>query len=339
MMDASHDMSNASPLVSVIVPLYDGSAYIESTLKSVLSQSFSSYEILVIDDGSTDDGPAKVSNLQKSSPERIRLLHHPDRGNHGIAASRNLGIRNSVGTLIAFLDQDDLWLPQRLQREVAALQHFPKAALVYAQCAYIDEHGVRTSLRGMHPLYGRGDAGGPRNVFSKLIKEDFIPNLTVLVRKSCLERVGLLDEGPRYEYEDWLLLSKLAYFYQFIFIPEVLAEWRVHSRNYSAYVFETGRLTHADEHYTVTLFSFLMNQNGVRYQELRKFLRRRIWLFLLRARSWGATREAIETHASNLINAFPQESRMIRRASSFAAGFPTRFSSVVRRLRRIIVGT
>ncbi len=200
--------SGNSLFVSVVVPLFNGGQYIESTLHSILSQSYDCYEIIVVDDGSTDDGPAKVSKFMESWPERIRLLRHTDHSNHGIAASRNVGIRNARGSYIAFIDQDDLWLPEKLTRQMEVLQRFPDADLVYARTSFIDEGGNEKKIRDVYPTYGQGNDGEPRNVFGKLINEDFIPNLTVLVRKSCLERVGFFDEGPRYEYEDWLLLKQ-----------------------------------------------------------------------------------------------------------------------------------
>ncbi len=336
-MDSIHDIANKHPLVSVIVPLYNGGRFIESTLKSIISQSYDCYEILVVDDGSTDDGPAKVATLLNDFPERIRLLHHPDRANHGIAASRNLAIREAGGTYVAFIDQDDVWLSEKLERQVETLQRFPEAVLVYAKSAFIDQEGVEKYARGIHPTVGKGVAGEPQNVFSKLIKENFIPTLTVLTRKDCLERVGLLDEGPRYEYEDWLLFSKVAYFYKVIFIPEVLAKYRLHDNNYSRYLFDTGMLDQAEEHYTVTLFSFLERQGGISHHEVRKFLRRRIWFFFLRSRSWGVSMAKLEKYASNFLEVFPSEHRTIVSAVRILTLLHPKIGSMIRRVRRNIV--
>src|SRR5712692_3360085 len=163
-MHSRQETSEDRPLVSVVVPLYNGGTYIESTLKSILSQSYDHYEILVVDDGSTDNGLAKVSTLMENFPGQIRLLNHPDRGNHGIAASRNLAIRNARGTYVAFVDQDDMWVPEKLERQVEALQRFPEAAFVYAKSAFIDQQGAEKHVRGIHPTGGRGVAGQPQNV-------------------------------------------------------------------------------------------------------------------------------------------------------------------------------
>jgi glycosyltransferase involved in cell wall biosynthesis len=326
------------PLVSVVVPLYNGGAYIESTLRSVLSQSYGRLEIIVVDDGSTDQGPATVSTLVDESDGSVRLIRHDDRRNHGIAASRNLAIRTARGELIAFVDQDDRWLPEKLEREVQALRRFPEAGLVYAKASFIDQHGSPKAVREVHSTEGRGTSGEPRRVFGELIKENFIPTLTALVRKSLIEKVGFLDEGPRYEYEDWLLFSKIAFFSGVIFVPEVLAEYRVHKGNYSAYLAHTGQLYNAEEHYTITLFTFLMRQPGVRGDELRGFLRRRIWYFFVRSRSWGMPSQLIEMHTANFLKAFPSEERTIHAAARAVRLVHPAIASRLRRLRRNVVG-
>lgn len=322
----------------MVVPLYNGGPYIESTLTSILGQSYRDYEILVVDDGSTDDGLLKVTMLSKTYPDRIRIFHHPDGGNHGIAASRNLGIKNAHGSLIAFIDQDDLWLPEKLARQVESLQRFPEAGMVYARASFIDQEGREKPLRGIHHAFGKGVPGKPHNMFRNLLMEDFVPNLTVLVRKSCLERVGLHDEGPLYEFEDWLLWSKVAFFYKVTFIPEVLANWRIHDSNYSAKIFEMAKFSHAEEHCTIALFSFLMKESNVRTKELRKYLRRRIWRLFLRARSWGVSKQTIDEHALNLVKAFPTERRTIDTAVRTARLLHPKVGSALRRMHRSIVG-
>ncbi len=333
-----NDLTLDNQFVSVVIPLYNGGKYIESTLMSVLSQSYNNYEVIVADDGSTDDGSQKVKVIMERYPRRIQLIYHSDRGNHGIAASRNLAIQNAKGIYIAFIDQDDIWLPNKLERQVKTLQQFPEADLVYAKATFVDQEGEGKKLRSVHPTYGRGVAWQPQNVFHKLVKEDFIPNLTVLVRKSCIERVGFLDEGPRYEYEDWLLLSKMAYFYKFIFMPEVLGKWRLHESNYSTHILEMGHLCDAGEHYTITLFSFLMNQKGISIVDVRKYLHQRLWLFFLRARSWGVSKELLEKHASNFLNLFPSEHRTIRAALRFSMLLHPKIAVILRRIRRAIIG-
>jgi len=328
----------SAPLVSVIIPLYNGGKYIAATLSSILDQTYRQFEIVVIDDGSTDDGPSKVARFAENHPGKVRMITHSDHANHGIAVSRNLGIRNAEGSLIAFIDQDDLWVPQKLDKQVNALEKIPGGSLVYAKTAFIDEQGQAQKFKGRYSTYGQGVSGKPLNVFGRLIDEDFIPNLTVLVRKSCLERVDCLVEGPHYEYEDWLLLSKLAYFYDFLFIPEVLASWRVHENNFSAKIFYSGQFSRAEEHCTVALFSYLLNDSAADKQAVRRYLRGRIWRLFLRAKSWGAGAQLLEEHASNLRRAFPENYLTIQIAWWCSKILPQVIASGLRRLRRHIVG-
>jgi hypothetical protein len=175
-------------------------------------------------------------------------------------------------------------------------------------------------------------------VFLEIIKEDFIPNITVLVRKSCFERADILEQGPRYEYEDWLLLSKMAYFYKFIFIPEVLGKWRLHDSNYSAHILKMGRLSDAGEHYSIALFSFLLNQKDISINNVRKLLHRRLWLFFLRARSWGVSKEILERHASNFLTVFPSEHCTIQAALHVVMLFHPKIAFILRRAHRAIIG-
>jgi glycosyltransferase involved in cell wall biosynthesis len=338
MTSSQNNILNDLPLVSVIVPLYNGGDYIESTLNSVLSQTYKFHEIIVMDDGSTDDGPSKVMMLMKNHPDRIQLLHHPDQKNHWIAASRNVAIQNAKGTYIAFLDQDDIWLPDKLEKQVYALQRFPKAAFAYAKSGFIDQNGIEKNVNRFHPFFGKGIAYKPANIFKTLIKENFIPTLTVVIRKSCIDRIGLMDEGPRYEYEDWLYFSKLAFFYEGIFIPEVLANYRIHNNNYSATIFNSGKYCRAEEHYTITLYSFLMDQKDADKNEVHVYLRRRIWFFFLRARSWGTSGNEMNIHMQNLIKVFPIERRTVRIAFYTTLFFIPIIARTIRRLRRNIIG-
>ena len=326
------------PIVSVIIPLYNGGKFIGATLSSVLEQTYTLFEIIVIDDGSSDDGPSIVAGVSRDHPGMVRMITHSDHANHGIAASRNLGIRNAKGSLIAFIDQDDLWVPQKLEKQVNALEKFPDASLVYARTAFIDDEGQAQKFNGRYSTYGQGISGKSQNVFGKLIDEDFIPNLTVLVRKSCLERVNYLEEGPHYEYEDWLLLSKLAYFFDFLFIPEVLASWRVHENNFSAKIFYSGQFSRAEEHCTVALFSYLLKDSAANEPAVRRYLRGRIWRLFLRAKSWGAGPQLLEEHTSNLQRAFPEHYRTVQRAWWCSRILPQFLASGLRRLRRRFVG-
>src|SRR5436309_7380613 len=127
------------PKVSVIIPVFNGERYIRQTIESVLAQTYRDFELLVIDDGSTDGTAEAVKEYEKD----LRYVHQ---GNGGASKARNQGIRFSQGKYIAFLDADDLWEPEKLTIQVEFLERNPKIGLVHCNCDGIDEEG-RTFIR------------------------------------------------------------------------------------------------------------------------------------------------------------------------------------------------
>lgn len=203
------------PSVTVIMPAYNAAATIEDAINSVLQQSFSNFELLIIDDGSSDNTIQIVAGITDS---RIRVLSFD---NKGPAASRNRGIRRAAGQLIAFLDSDDLWTPDKLDRQVEALRKFPDAALVYSWTDCIDECGH--FLRHGSHLCHQG------NVYEPLLARNFIDTGSApMVRKQAVEQVGLFDEEYRIG-EDWDLWLRLADQYSFACVPSVQVLYRVRS--------------------------------------------------------------------------------------------------------------
>lgn len=325
------------PTVSVVIPLFNGQQYIENCLRSVFSQRYEDYEVIVVDDGSSDDGPKKILALAKTHPEKVRLLRHEDRGNHGIAATRNLGIKNARGEFIAFLDQDDLWVSEKLQKQVAMLRCHPEAGLVYSKISFVDQDGGDCSANSF-PSAGKGIVGHPAYIFPAIIKENFIPSITVLARRECVQKVGLFDDGLRHGFEDWILWSKMAYFYGFIFLDQVLAKRRLHSGSFSSLRRDIGLHLSAEENYIRVLFSHLLDQKDIHPSEVRSHLRKCIWRFFIKARSWGATTQQVSSYASSLSAAFPSEERMIARMMTLVPLINTGVAGTLRRLRRRVVG-
>ena len=129
------------PLVSVIVPAYNAEAYIAHTLNSVLSQTYNNIEVIVVDDGSNDETANIVESIIQSD-DRVTLLQQP---NSGVAAARNLAIQKSRGEYIAPIDADDIWYPQKIEKQVHCMLHAdPSVGLVYAWSVHIDERGLLT---------------------------------------------------------------------------------------------------------------------------------------------------------------------------------------------------
>src|SRR5689334_12493479 len=120
-------------LVSVIIIFLNAERFIEEALESVLRQTYGAWELLLVDDGSTDSSTQIARRYAERLPAKVRYLEHDRHANLGMSASRNLGIRHSRGEFIAFLDADDVWLPRKLEEQVAILNAHPDAAMLYGR--------------------------------------------------------------------------------------------------------------------------------------------------------------------------------------------------------------
>lgn len=137
-----------SPLVSVVMPLYNSAATVRESLESILAQTYSNLEILVVDDGSTDEG---VALCRSYDDPRIRIVQQQNRG---LAGARNTGIRVSSGAIVAFLDSDDLWLPEKVAMHVNHLQSHPEVGVSYSRSAFIDAAGESLGIYQTPQLQG-----------------------------------------------------------------------------------------------------------------------------------------------------------------------------------------
>lgn len=181
-------MNNTYPLVSVIIPAYNRADVISRAINSVLAQTLQNFEIIVIDDGSEPP-------IRKIKNNKISLIRHHE--NKGAAAARNTGIRAARGKLIAFLDSDDEWLPDKLQKQVAFLEKNPSVDAC-ATAHYLSFPPKRTVLH----IPTRPNSWKKR----LLLGCDIGPGTTLMVRKSCFEKVGTFDTSfPRLEDLDWLM--------------------------------------------------------------------------------------------------------------------------------------
>lgn len=208
------------PLISVIIPAYNAAGLIERTLHSVLTQTYPYFEVLVIDDGSTDETAAIVEAIAQRD-SRVILLHQP---NSGVAAARNLGIEQAKGEFIAPIDADDLWYPAQLQRQITCfLSSSPAVGVVYAWSIDIDANDRFTG--GFHAATIEG------NVYTTLLCHNFLGNAScTMIRKSSLLKVGGYNSNFRSQQsqgcEDWDLYLRLAACCEFLSVPEFLVGYR-----------------------------------------------------------------------------------------------------------------
>lgn len=218
------------PLVSVIVPFYNGKRFIGEAIDSVLNQTYQSLEIIIVDDGSTDDPESAVGPFL--SDPRIKLIKHGQ--NKGISAARNTGIKASGGEFIAFLDQDDMWLPEKLERQVIIFENSPSdVGLVFSNVNTIDDRGTIKEYFSMHGVPSNINSLPPQKVLEALFLVYFIPMVTVLVRRECFGGVGLLDESIKGGADDYDFCLRVAAKYRIKYLNIPLALHRVHGANYS----------------------------------------------------------------------------------------------------------
>ena len=210
------------PKVTVVIPAYNAMTYLPETLDSVLQQTFTDFEVLVINDGSTD---AIESWFATINDDRVRLI---SQANQGLPGARNTGIKEAQGEYIAFIDADDLWEATKLEKQVQCLDTKPEVGLVYAWTLLIDQQGNSTGTVTAAQVEG--------NVWEKLLLGDVVGSgSAAIVRRSCFDQVGLFDPELT-SIEDCDMWVRIAVHYPFAVIKEVLIYYRQHpsgmSRNY-----------------------------------------------------------------------------------------------------------
>lgn len=209
-----------SPKVSVIIPAYNCARYIAEAIDSVLAQTYQDFEIIVVDDESTDG----TGEVVRRYADRVRYIRQDNRGPSG---AKNTGIQAARGEYISTLDGDDLWLPQRLEKLVPLLDQQPELGFVYGDCYRIDETPDRIQPRTAFEIHGGARRGW---VLERLVMVNFVPSQSVLIRRRALDVVGLFDESYRIG-EDWDLWLRLAARYPVDFISDVVAMRRQHTQN------------------------------------------------------------------------------------------------------------
>jgi glycosyltransferase involved in cell wall biosynthesis len=207
------------PLISVVIPVYNGEKTIQKTIQSVLRQTLSDFELIVINDGSQDSTLEIVNSIEDS---RITVFSYP---NAGLAASRNRGIYQASGEYISFIDADDLWTPDKLESQLKALQENPQAAVAYSWTNCIDEF-CQFSRRGNYII-----ANG--YVYPRLLLMDFLENgSNVLIRRQAFNEVGYFDESLS-AVEDWDMWLRLAIRYHFVAVQSPQILYRVSANSMS----------------------------------------------------------------------------------------------------------
>nr|WP_246841319.1 glycosyltransferase family A protein [Chroococcidiopsis sp. TS-821] len=200
------NLRNKMPKISVIVPVYNGEKTILQTIKSVQQQTFFNFELIVINDGSTDSTLEQLASIREP---RMKVLSYENRG---LPEARNRGIANATGDFITFIDADDLWTPDKLELQLAVLQQHPEADAVYSWTLYLNEEG--TAFHQGEQLYFQG------NVLPQLLLSNFIASgSNIMIRKQAIASIGYFDPALR-SCEDWDYWLRLAAKCAFAVVPK-----------------------------------------------------------------------------------------------------------------------
>lgn len=280
------DMSNP-PRVSVVIIFLNAAEFLREAVESVLAQTYEHWELFLVDDGSTDGSTQIARQYAKQHWQKVSYLEHPGHINRGKGASRNLGIFHARGEYIAFLDSDDIWLPNKLEEQVAILDSCPEAGMLYGDTLYwygwtgnhediakdfIPSLGVKTGIPipppTLLPLYLRGKAAVPCTC-------------SVLVRRKVAELVGGFDESCTAIsnfYEDQAFYAKIC-----LVAPVIAANrcWDKYRQRSSAQKEEITKINKEEYIARKDFLNWLdeyVTRSGVQDDEIRRVIRRELWL-------------------------------------------------------------
>ncbi|MDD5217909.1 MAG: glycosyltransferase [Candidatus Omnitrophica bacterium] len=242
------------PSVSVIIPTFNRVAFLKDAIASVMAQSFTDWELIVVDDGSTDATPIVLQNYIEQD-HRIRSIWT---SNNGVAKARSLGIEAAKGKYISFLDDDDYYLPGKLESQFKHLEDNPSLMFVYGYAEVVD---VKNDYLKMAPR-------NPAHSFHDLICDSVILPTSVLVRKVVLDEFGGFRAGLK-TCEDYDLWLRIAHKYPFAFYPEIVSRYRRHDSNITHNIYQI----YSDEN-RVRQHLLLITRNKTERKMIRESIKR-----------------------------------------------------------------
>ena len=204
----------SDPRVSVVIPTYNRSALLGEAVESVLAQTYSNLEVVIVDDGSTD-GTSEVVRRSFGDHPRIRYFYQE---NGGVVSAKNAGIRRARGELVGLLDDDDIWYPEKLEQQIELLNANPDAGMCFSDMLITD--GGENNSRFFEGARFNGVVS-----IEHLVQSNFIPASTVLIRRTCLESVGLFDASVPIA-EDFELSIRIVATHPVVYVDRVLSVYR-----------------------------------------------------------------------------------------------------------------
>ena len=211
------------PLISVVVCTYNGELFLSDTIESILTQTYSNFEIIFVDDGSIDKTVAIIKKYARKDP-RIRLYI---RENSGLPASRNFAFSHAKGKWIAIIDQDDICYPDRLKKQLEISAQFPSAGLIFCNVDYIN---AKSKKIGSHlHAFSLPNSFIPKIIAGKLLLSQgcYVDSEACFIKLAVIRDIGLLDKSLRYAC-DFEYFIRVGFKYDFAYSLDTLAAWRIH---------------------------------------------------------------------------------------------------------------
>jgi glycosyltransferase involved in cell wall biosynthesis len=293
-------------LVSVVMNFLNAERFIKEAIESVCAQSYTRWELLLIDDGSTDGSTAIARNYAARNPNRIRYLEFPGHENRGASAARNLGILEACGEFVAFLDADDVWLPQRLERSIELLRRHPRAEMVYGETEYwfswAGDEARDSDWVQPHGFSANRVVNAPELLIRHMTHAASLPCTTsITVRRDAALASGAFVNEFRDLYDDQVFLARFCLGHAVYVAHECWDRYRRHDASMCSVAERQHLESRARQVYLEWLRSFLAAQgmrgtrvwDALRYAEqAERFagrgVRRRVARAVLRA--WARAR-------------------------------------------------
>ena len=273
-------------MVSAIIIFLNAEKFLSEAIDSVLGQTFHDWELLLVDDGSTDGGSAIARHYSEKYPERVQYLEHPSHTNRGMSASRNLGIKHAKGDYIAFLDADDVWLPNKLQMQLAIMSQEPDAVMVYgATELWYGWTGKSEDIRrdtkqaiGVEP----DTLVHPLKLFTMFLARNAITPCPsdVLLRGETVKAVGGFVDSFTGMYEDQAFFAKVTLRAPVFVSGECWSKHRQHPSSACAVWKRTGEYRSVRSNLTfLEWVDDYLQLQGIKDRTIQKVLKRRMWRY------------------------------------------------------------
>jgi glycosyltransferase involved in cell wall biosynthesis len=273
-----------TPIVSVIMIFLNGADFLREAIESVLSQSFEHWELVLVDDGSTDGSSKTAMSYVAKQPERIVYLEHEGHQNLGMSAARNLGIQRAKGKYIAFLDADDYWLPGRLEAHVRLLDETPSAGMLFGSTRYWFSWTGKPGDQGrdyLPLLRVLTDTLFSRTELLPLLLEEKIEipsTCSILVRSDVAKSVGGFEDSFRGMYEDQVFYAKVCLATNVLAVNDCLAWYRQHPKSHVSIAMQSEQPLSFHFSFLKWLESYCRSKH-VSDQRVLRVLRRQLWLY------------------------------------------------------------